>query len=487
MRRAVLGATAVALLLTGCSGSHATWQDPVRHASPPVPGIDLSKGRSDPVADPVYPGYGNPAIDVLHYDLDLSWSPGERKLTGEATLTVRATRRIDEITLDFTDHLAVAAATVDGRPARASRDGLDLIVPLSKPAPKDRRLTLVVRYSGPPEPVEMPSTRGDFAEGLGLRVEDNGAIWTMQEPYGALTWYPVNDQPSDEALYDIAVTVPDGWAAVASGQFLGRSPSGAGVRYRWRSGDPVGSYVTTLAVDKFQQYEDAVGDIALTYWVPKRYDGYQLRAIRRTPEILEWLQRKFGPYPFSSAGAVAVDSDSAMETQTMVTMGGGIAKDAPAKDAEAIYTQVLVHEYSHQYFGDSVSPRDWRAVWLNEGFATYVEMLWVTEHSDYQMTDYVEFWRDRDRQSRPDAGPPGDYDPEMFAESNVYVGPALMLHELRGKIGDKTFFAMCRAWAQRNKNTSQDRESFTRFVADFTGRDLKPVIDKWLDSKTTPR
>ncbi len=487
MRRAVLGATAVALLLTGCqTGSTATWHDPARHASPPVPDIDLSKGRSDPVADPVYPDYGNPAIDVLHYDLALSWSPEDRKLTGDATLTLRPTKRIDKIVLDFTDRLHVERATVDGKPVHATSEDLDLTVPLAEPAKPDTRLTLKVRYSGTPKPVDMPSTRGDFSEGLGLRVEEYGAIWTMQEPYGAFTWYPVNDQPSDEALYDIAVTVPTGWAGVASGQFLGRSQSGGRATYRWRSGVPVGSYVTTLAVDKFREYEDAVGDIALTYWVPSQYDDYQLRAMRRTPEILEWMQRKFGPFPFSSAGAMAVRSDSAMETQTMLTMGGGIAKDASAKDAEDIFTQVLAHEYSHQYFGDSVSPRDWRDVWLNEGFATYVEMLWVTEHSSVKVVDFVKWWRDRDAKSRPDAGPPGHYDPEMFAETNVYVGPALMLHEIRGTIGDKKFFGMCRAWAQRHKNTSQDRASFTTFVNDYTGRDLTPIIHKWLDSKTTP-
>jgi aminopeptidase N len=198
------------------------------------------------------------------------------------------------------------------------------------------------------------------------------------------------------------------------------------------------------------------------------------------------MQKRFGPYPFSSAGAMAVPSDSAMETQTMLTMGGGIAKDASERDAEAIFTQVLVHEYSHQYFGDSVSPRDWRDVWMNEGFATYIEMLWVTEHSSVEVADYVKWWRDRDRRSRREAGPPGKYDPEMFAESNVYVGPALMLHEIRGAIGDKKFFGMCREWAQRHANTNQDRKSFTRFVNEYTGRDLTPVIDKWLDSTTTP-
>ncbi|MGH3647656.1 MAG: M1 family metallopeptidase [Micromonosporaceae bacterium] len=486
-KRAMLAATAIlATALAGCQApGTATWDDAPRDPDAPA---EYAKGRSEPVADPVYPDYGNPDLDVLHYRLSLAWSPEQKTLTGEAELTVRPTKRVDELVLDFSTAMKVAKTSVDGTEVESAQRDNDLVVTLPKPAERDSQLSLTVSYAGRPKPVPMPSTRGDFRDGLGLRTESDGAIWTMQEPYGALTWYPVNDQPSDEALYDITVTVPDGWSGVASGEFLGseKQPDGQ-VAFRWRSDLPIGSYVTTLAVDRFARHYDSVGDITLTYWVPEEYDGYQLAAMRRSPEILRWLAKRFGPYPFPSAGAVAVDSDSAMETQMMVTMGGRIAEDLETEEAEDIYTRVLVHEYAHQWFGDTVSPKDWRGVWLNEGFATYIEMLWVLEDGDVSEGGYLHWLRERDRESRAEAGPPGDYNPDMFAETNVYVGPALMLHEIRKQIGDEKFFGMCREWAQRHRETNQDRESFTAFVNDYTGKDLTPIIDKWLDSKTTPR
>jgi aminopeptidase N len=209
--------------------------------------------------------------------------------------------------------------------------------------------------------------------------------------------------------------------------------------------------------------------------------------MRRTPEILTWLRERFGPYPFPSAGAVVVDSTSAMETQMMVTMGGRIGRRLPAGQAEESYTEVLVHEYAHQWFGNAVSPRDWRDVWLNEGFATYAELLWVVDQELIDEEDYLRWLRERDAESRAAAGPPGRYDPRRFAEANVYVGPALMLHEIREKIGYPAFLRLCREWVRQHLNTNQDRASFTRFVNRHTGRDLAPVIDKWLDSPTTPR
>ncbi|MGH3713871.1 MAG: M1 family metallopeptidase [Micromonosporaceae bacterium] len=486
IRKALLAATVLlATLVAGCQAPpSATWNGPPPDPDAPV---DYAKGRSAPVADPVYPEYGNPALDVLHYQLGLTWSPEDRTLTGEAVLTVRPTRRVEELVLDFSPALKVSKASLGGTPVTTRQRRNDLVVALPEPAEKDSQLTLTVAYRGTPKPVPMPSTRGDFDDGVGLRVEDDGAIWTMQEPYGAFTWYPANDQPSDEALYDITVTVPEGWSGVASGEFVGSTERSDGqLDFRWRSEVPVGSYVTTLAVDKFARHYDTAGDVRLTYWVPEEYDEYQLAAMRRSPELLAWLAERFGPYPFPSAGAVAVDSDSAMETQMMVTMGGMIAEELEPEEAEQIFTRVLVHEYAHQWFGDTVSPRDWRGVWLNEGFATYAEMLWVLEDSDISEAGYVHWLRERDRESRAEAGPPGNYNPKMFAEGNVYVGPALMLHEIRKTVGDKTFFALCREWAQQHRETNQDRATFTAFVNEYTGKDLTPVIDEWLDAKTTP-
>jgi aminopeptidase N len=105
---------------------------------------------------------------------------------------------------------------------------------------------------------------------------------------------------------------------------------------------------------------------------------------------------------------------------------------------------------------------------------------WTTEQ------DWEARMRRSDTRSRAEAGPPGRYDRKNFAESNVYVGPALMLHEIRKKVGDAKFFALGRDWVQTQRNTQQDRASFIAFVNKHTGQNLTPVIDKWLDSPTTP-
>jgi aminopeptidase N len=478
----VVVALCAALAMTGCipgppAPPHATTPAPTDPVDP-FEGLDVEAGLSEVVADPVYPDYGNASLDVLAYGLDLAWDPDREELTGTATILLQAVRSTPAITLDFNRSYTVDGATVDGEPATASWAGSDLRVPHQLSA--GARTTLVVRYHGAPETVPMPSQRGDFDEGLGLRVTPEGEVWTMQEPYGASTWYPANDMPSDEALYDIRVTVPEELSAVASGTLIGDTE---GV-FHWRSTDPVAAYLTTLAVGDYTKITDESADgVPLTYWLRTGVDDDYEPVARRSPELLSWLTERFGPYPFPSGGVVFVESESAMETQQMVTFGAVRGLGSLDQDGAA---ETLLHEYAHQWFGDAVTPTDWTGVWLNEGWAMYCELLWVVDQGFATEEEVLESARAIDADSRASAGPPGSFDPDRFAEANVYFGPALMLHAIHEQIGDDAFFALGRDWVQERRNTQVDRAEFTAFVNEQTGQDFTALIDTWLDSPTTP-
>ncbi|TXK43265.1 M1 family metallopeptidase [Nonomuraea sp. C10] len=464
MRRLPLLVLVGALTATCCgTASAATPGEPARYA----------KGRSQPVKDPVFPAYGNPSIDVLHYGLKLGWQPDRRSLTGTAALTVRAVKPIKEIRLDFGRALKIDHVTVAGKTAKPGRKGDDLTIPLRTTLAANKSARVVIRYHGVPKPHNSGQMRYDLAR-LGLRSSADGSAWALQEPFGAFTWFPVNDHPSDEALYDVAITVPKGWAGVAHGTYGGKTEKGRKVTYRWKSTDPVASYLTLFTVDKYRMHR-AKGPrgLPITYWV-RREDRHALPVIRRMPELLRWMEKKAGPYPFPSAGLVAT-SDSGMETQQMITLGG-----------DYLRPEVVLHELAHHWFGNSVGPRTWKDVWLNEGFAMYFQIQWTADHSPGSMDDHMDDLRLEERFARRLAGPPGDYRPERFADHNVYYGPAVMLHEIRRRIGDDRFFALTRAWVQEHRNTGQDRASFTAWVNEHTGEDFTELIDAWLDSRTSP-
>ena len=133
---------------------------------------------------------------------------------------------------------------------------------------------------------------------------------------------------------------------------------------RWRLSHPASSYLTTLAVgDLVEAHDESASGVPISYWTP-RGDLRALRAVRRAPEILTWNEQHLGPYPFDSLGFLVVDSESAMETQTMITLGNTPYTRSP---------RVIQHEITHQWYGDVVSPTDWSDVWMNEGMTMFLQ------------------------------------------------------------------------------------------------------------------
>ncbi|MDI6097741.1 M1 family metallopeptidase [Actinoplanes sp. NEAU-A12] len=473
-------ALAATVLTTACTAEDTPTPAPSGSIGPVVPAIDFATwaaGRSTPVADPLYPEKGNAGLDVLHYQLDLDWQPTTKILTGVATLRIRPVANANEIKLDFTG-LTVDRVTVDDKQVTGTVTADKLIVPAAVAA--EQPVTLTVAYHGTPKQVKMPSRRGDASEGIGMRTSKDGVLWTMQEPWGALTWYPVNEHPSDEALYDMAVTVPEGWTAAASG-----TPGKVeGNTFHYQSTDPAAAYVTTLAVDRYSKVEQkGPHGLPLTYFtVPKADDRY-LGVLKKSPQLLTWLEERLGPYPYPSAGALMNGSISAMETSQMLSMGREAFRETDLKEFEA----VLVHEYAHQWFGNAVTPRTWTDLWLSEGFATYIQYVYEQKLYDFDDAALEASLRENDADLRKRVGPPGKPKAGTFAESNVYICPAAMLKELNDALGDEKFFALARAWAEKNRNTNQDRAGFIAFVNAETGKDFTKLIDTWLDSPTTPQ
>ncbi|MFC7247532.1 M1 family metallopeptidase [Catellatospora aurea] len=474
----ILVVSALCLALAACTTQTAPPTDP-KGAQPDY--STWGAGVSQPIVDPVYPEYGNAGVDVLHYGLELSWTPETDTLHGIATIRLRVTTDLNELRLDFSSALSVDSVTLDNAIESGSHRADKLSVVAERA--KDSHSTLVVKYHGTPKPVRAPTKRTDF-EALGMRVTDRHSLWTMQEPFGAFTWYPVNEHPSDKALYDIQITVPDGWSGVASGTPAGQE----GNTYRYTSSDPAASYLTTLAVDRFaRETATGPGGLPLTYWFDPSADALVKDVVRGSPRLLAWLEQRFGRYPFPTAGTVTVPSPSGMETQQMVTLGSAVRRDRPKESIAAAVESVLFHEYAHHWFGDTVTTSNWSDLWLNEGWATYVQALFESERDLYSLDEWEFRARIQDGELRKKFGPPGKPRKDEFGSHASYVPPALMLRQIHKQVGDKAFFALAKDWVQNHRNTVQDRASLIAFVNEHTGRDFTKTVNTWLDSAVTPK
>ncbi len=436
---------------------------------------ELRTARSTPVEDPYYPGTSNPEVDALHYQLRLDWRGST--LTGDTTLTFRAARRTGHIRLDLSRALHVSEVRLDGSLIgyRQSRKGLLMDTHRLR---VDTVHVVEIVYAGTPHSTPAPSSRSDATEGLGWNVDSRGSVHTFQEPYGAFTWYPVNDHPSDKALYDAAITTHGRDVAVFNGELAKRRRTGHKTVSRWHLEEPAASYLVTLAIGPYRRTVAITrSGMRISYWLQPR-DAALLPALEAEgAKAFRWLEAHAGPYPFSTLGVVVVGGDSAMETQTMITM---------SRSAVGRSDAVLEHEMAHEWYGDSVTPLDWRALWLNEGWAMYMQQWYERNQGRPVYAGGILHWRRLDQQSRNRSGPPGDYNPDNFADLNVYLGPAMMLDAIRMRVGNRAFRSIAKAWPADHASATVDRRTFTRWLRRQTDVRFATLLHRWLDSDRTP-
>ncbi|MEZ0577137.1 M1 family metallopeptidase [Nocardioides sp. MH1] len=474
----------LALTLSGCGIFSVDGSDdrpkpaPEGTATPadPTPATDdLDAAESTPREDSVYPEVGDPLVDALHYGLSLAWTPETDTLDATEELTFRATAVAADVRLDFDDVLDISSLTVDGDDVPYDRADHDLIVHYA--VREDEEHTLAITYSGTPRPAPAPTERSDFREGEGWHVTPEHQTWTIQEPYGAFTWYAVNDQPADKAFYDFTLTVPEPWTGIANGALTDTSEDGGLRTTTWHLDEPASSYLVTVAFgDYTPTHLESESGVPVTIWGPTD-DPSALGETEYAGEAIDWLEGILGPYPFDTAGILIYDGSSGMETQTMITLGS-----TPYATSRA----VVVHELAHHWYGDTVTPSDWRDVWMNEGMAMYLQGMWEAQQERISVDEKMDAWASYERESRDYSGPPADYDPSKFGDGNIYYGPALMWNELRHKIGDEPFYALLEAWPAEHAYGNADREDYLSWIEQQTGLELTSFFDDWLLGRTTP-
>lgn len=364
--------------------------------------------------------------------------------------------------------------TVDGEPARVRRADAELTLVPHTAIGRGATFHTVVRYSG------VPRT---MLDGDGVRegwLRSGKRSVALGEPRGSMAWFPGNHHPSDKAAYDIKVTVPKGQQAISNGELTRERTAGGRTAFSWHCAEPMASYLATVAVGPYRtktfrsRTSSRAGIQIHTAVDPAVADaGESLR--KRIPAVIEWGEKTFGPYPFSSAGVIIgrpEDADYNLETQNRPFLPGPNG------------VEILVHELAHQWFGNSVTPKSWRDMWLNEGFAEYAEWLWAESMNEVPAkTSFNRAYDDPENWGFPPARPPNA---AQLLGRPVYGRGAMVLHQLRRAVGDDEFFALVRGWARTYRHGNASTADFTAFAQKRTDRDLTALWDTWLYGSEKP-
>jgi aminopeptidase N len=447
-------------------------------ASAPSPAGPLGIG------DRLFPDLGNPGYDVRAYDLSFTYGGDNAKpLTAVTRIDARATRPLERFNLDFS-HGTVKSVDVNGEPAAFTTAGEDLVVVPEEPVVPGRAMRVTVRHTSDPR-----TPRG--RDGGWVRTTDGLALANQAD--AAHLVFPCNDHPSDKADFTIHVTAPEGYTAVANGLPAGLERTARTTTWTYRTAHPMATELAQVSIGRSAVlHRTGPHGLPVRDVVPAK-DKKELGPwLARTPGQIAWMESKVGPYPFETYGLLMAQAQTGfeLETQTLSLFEKEVFTEPsyPSWYVESI----MVHELSHQWFGDSVSPRGWSDLWLNEGHATWYEALYAQEKAGRSMEARMKAAYAASDGWRAAGGPPAAPEPAKPGQKvgifrpNVYDGAALVLYALRQEIGTSAFQQVERRWVSGHRDGTATTDDFVRLASEVAGRDLTGFLRPWLYGEKTP-
>ncbi|MEU1403756.1 M1 family metallopeptidase [Streptomyces sp. NPDC005728] len=436
------------------------------------------------VGDRLFPYLGNPGYDVASYDLSFTYSgSNDKPLQAVTTIIARTTTDLDRVNLDFA-HGTVRSVQVDGRPAAFTNAGEDLVVTPDSPLPAGSRTRITVQHTSDPVPAKDQ-------DGGWVRTSDGLAMANQAD--AAHLVFPSNDHPSDKAMFTFRITAPKDYTVVANGLPAGADRDGDTTTWTYRTQHPMATELAQVSVGRSTVLHREGPHGLLVRDVVPSADRKALEPwLAKTPDQIAWMESKVGPFPFETYGVLMAQASTGfeLETQTLSLFEKNLFTE-PALPKWYIES-IMVHELSHQWFGDSVSPRTWSDVWLNEGHATWYEALYADEKENKPLEDRMKAaygssdrWRDSGGPpALPKAPAPGQK--ISIFRPGIYDGAALVLYALRQEIGRPAFERLERMWVRDHRDSTAGTDDFVRLASAVAGRDLSGFFQDWLYGAKTP-
>ena len=388
-------------------------------------------------------------------------------------IRARATENLYRFDLDLRDFLAVSRVTVNFRPASYTQEqGQELVITPRRKIRAGEHIRIRVDYAGTAEPVVDPD------ESLEGWVPTDDGAFVVNEPQGSPGWYPVNDTPRDKATYDFRVAVAEGKTAVANGELVSQRTRGGWTTWHWSEDEPMSPYLATATNGTFltEQYEanglfmyDAVDPNTRVDEADPPNPTLAFERLDPQPEIIAFFSDLYGAYPFSAGGGIidwAPDVGYALESQTR-------ANYDRIPDATTV-----VHEIAHQWFGDAVTLSVWPDIWLNEGFATFMEWRWAEAHGGRSADSvFRSYYANVDATSAFWTVAVDDPGAAKVFDGAVYGRGAMALQALRNRVGDEAFWRVVRTWIREQRGGNGSTAEFEEVATRVSGQDLGSFFD----------
>ncbi|HEV2136790.1 MAG TPA: M1 family metallopeptidase [Terracidiphilus sp.] len=426
--------------------------------------------------------------DLLYYHLEVRVDPEKKFISGSNTIRFRMLQDGTRIQLDLYPDLKVDKILLGSTPLKYSRDEGAVFVDFPSTLRKGRIYTIVFYYEG------YPKSIGRFG-GITFGKDPAGRAWvvTSCEDDGASIWWPNKDQWRDEVQkMEISVAIPDGLVDVSNGKFMGKTDLHDGyTRWDWFVHYPINNYDVALNIGDYVHFHSQYGSLPLDYYVlPEDLEKAKTQ-FAQVPGMLDAFTHYFGPYPFPKDGYKLVEVPySGMEHQSAVAYGnefanGYLKRNWTNTPWSLKFDFIIIHESAHEWFGNSITAADRSDMWIHEGWATYLELLYVEYHWGHEASiEYLNGLKPKVHNRRPILCTRGT---NCTPTEDEYFKGALMLNTLRSVVNnDKLWFKVIRGFYQHFKYQNILTEQVVAYFNQATGMDLTPIFNQYLRHTSIP-
>lgn len=430
-----------------------------------------------------YPG--DQSIDVIYYKLDLNITSNPNYLSGAASIIFApASSAINTLFLDLQNNLQIDSILLnESTELLYSHSSNKINISLDRFYSSNEEISIIIYYAGVPG----SSGFGSFE----FSAHNGGtqpAIWTLSEPYGASDWFPCKDTPADKAdSSDVFCTVNSSLKVVSNGTLTEVVDNGNNTTtYKWKNSYPIAHYLISLAIANYFEYTNyfkysPTDSMPVVHYIyPENFNPSLQQQLDKTVEMLQVFSDKYGLYPFITEkyGHAQFGWGGGMEHQTVASMG-------------SFGSGIVSHELSHQWFGDMITCRDWQNIWLNEGFATYSEGVYI--EAVQGSTQYLNYITNEMTYARQAVGSIYVQDissvGSIFDYTRSYAKGAVVLHMLRGVLGDSAFFSTLKTYATDPdyKYSTAITEDFKSVAENISSQNLDYFFNEWIYGRGYPK
>lgn len=298
-------------------------------------------------------------------------------------------------------------------------------------------------------------------------------------------WLPCYDHPSDKATFNARFKVKNGMTVAGNGIGSMTNQDDTTLIYEWKHDIPCATYLYTFAVNTYVPLSFGTPELPMVVYSKPSDTASTRISFKLLPRMVRTFEKLYGKYPFEKVGYVNTPT-GAMEHQTMIAFPTSLSLRMDTVNS------VAAHELAHQWFGDAVSPEDFRHAWLSESPATFSETVWAEElggkkgyiaEQDTRMRGYFTIAKSEGvfpLYDFPRAKPSNNY------PTTIYSKGAVVLGMLRYEVGDSLFFASMRKYIEKFKYSVATTELFKSTFEEVTGRDLSWFFNQWVYRKGWP-